>query len=147
MNHSAHTLLAKRQEQEKDRLAAQLASLLQQHKSLQEDVDDALKKISSIEDQLQDSIRLGITGTQLMAMENARQEHASRRKSLALQIEELREEERQLRQQMLACENKGKAHTRAQENIDRQQKRRSERIDQQRIDDMMAQRIGRENGQ
>jgi len=59
----------------------------------------------------------------------------------------LREQERGLRQQMLTCENKGKAHTRAQEKLDRQQERRSERIAQQRIDDLMAQRLGRETGQ
>jgi urease gamma subunit len=146
MNPSAHTLLAKRQEQERDRLAAQLATLLQQHRSVQEAIDTAVKNMSMIEAQLQDSFRRGMTGAELMAMESARQEQAARRESLTLQVEDLREEEHRLRQQMLDCENKGKAHTRAQEKLDHQQELHAERVAQQRLDDMMARRLGREGG-
>lgn len=146
MKPSAHTLLAKRQEQERDRLAAQLSTLLQQHKSVQENLDMAVKNMAIIEAQLQDSFTRGVTGAELMAMESARHEQAARRKSLSQLIAQLQEQEKLLRRQMLAYENKGKAHIRAQENIDRRQERRADRIAQQKIDDMMAQRLGRKVG-
>lgn len=144
MNISPHMLLAKRQEQERDRLATELADLLLQHKSMQEAIEAALKEQSGIEEQLRHSFSAGMTGSQLVAMECARQELVARRESLATQCEQLRAQERELRQQMLACENKGKAHARAQEKLDREEERRSERIAQQRLDDLMAQRPGRE---
>ena len=147
MNASPHVLLAKRQEQERDRLATELAGLLLQHKSMQEDIAATLEEQAGIEGQLQHSFSAGMTGSQLVAMECARQELVARRESLILACEQLREQERDLRQQMLACESKGKAHTRAQEKLDRQVERRSERVAQQRLDDLMAQRLGREAGQ
>jgi len=146
MKPSAHILLAKRQEQERDRLAAQLSTLLQQHKSVQDNLDMAVKNMAIIEAQLQDNFTRGVTGAELMAMESARHDQTARRKSLSQLIEQLQEQERLLRRQMLAYENKGKAHIRAQENIDRQQERHADRIAQQKIDDMMARRLDRKVG-
>lgn len=143
MNTSAHILLAKREEQERDRLATELAALLLQHKSMQEDINAATRDISDIETQLQHSFAGGMKGSQLMAMECARQELMTRCETLSFQCDQLRDQERQLRQRMMACENKGKAHTRAQAKLDMQMERRSDRIAQQRIDDLMAQRLNR----
>lgn len=143
MSPSAHILLAKRQEQERDRLASELATLLLQHKSMQEDIDAATRDISGIEAQLQHSFADGMKGSQLVAMECARQELMARCETLSFQCDQLRNQERQLRQQMMNCENKGKAHTRAQAKLDQQMERRSDRIAQQRIDDLMAQRLNR----
>ncbi len=147
MNASPHELLAKRQEQERDRLASELAGLLLQHKSMQDAIEATVEEQASIEGQLQHAFSAGMTGAQLVSMECARQELIARRESLMLSCEQLREQERGLRQQMLSCENKGKAHTRAQEKLDRQVERRSERVAQQQLDDLMAQRLGREAGQ
>lgn len=146
MNASPHVLLAKRQEQARDRLATELASLLLLHKSMQEDIETTVQEQSSIEAQLQHAFSAGITGSQLMAMECGRHELIARRESLMLQCEQLREQERDLRQQMLACENKGNAHTRAQEKLDLQVERHAERVAQQGLDDLMARRLGREAG-
>ena len=147
MNASPHVLLAKRQEQERDRLATELAGLLLQHKSMQEGIEATVKEQSGIEEQLQHAFSAGMTGSQLVAMEFARQDLIASRESLTLACEQLREQERGMRQPMLACENKGKAHTRAQEKLDHQMERRSERAAQQRLDDLMAQRLGRGAGQ
>ena len=147
MSNSPHVLLAKRQEQERDRLAAELAGLLLQHKSMQEEIEATLKEQSTIEAQLQHGFSAGMTGSQLVGMECARQELTTRRELLAQQCQELREQEQVLRQQMLACENKSKAHMRAQEKLDHQQERRSDRMAQQRLDDLMAQRRALETGQ
>ena len=146
MTISPHMLLAKRQEQERDRLATELANLLLLHKAMQEDIEAARKEQSDIEAQLKHAFSVGMPGSQLVAMECARQESIARRESLSLQCEQLRGQERDLRQQMLICENKGKAHAQAQEKLDRHEKRRSERAAQQQLDDLMAQRLGREAG-
>jgi len=65
MNSSPHIIMAQRQEQERDRLATELAGLLLQHQSMREDIEATLKEQASIEEQLRHAFSDGMTGSQL----------------------------------------------------------------------------------
>lgn len=135
-----HIVLAKLEEKEKLRLTNRLSDIVAERDKLQRAMEDACARLQDIEGRRRQGFSSGIKGADLIALSMAEQEQLMLKAALNEQLAALRESEKEVIRQMLACENKSKVYARVQQKQDDRQVRLANRSEQQKLDDVMAHR-------
>jgi len=135
-----HTILSRLEDSKCNHLLSELAALAGRRDQLMSELEASMLRDLGIEKRRHRPCGHSVKASELAALETARHEEAYLKDAISGQLLILKEEEKKLKQKILASMNKSGAYGSITDKENRVQKRMSAHAEQKAIDDLMANR-------
>jgi len=135
-----HIILSRLEDSKCNHFMAELAALANRHNQLMSELEASALRHLEIEKCRHRPHGHGIKASELAVLETARHEETSLKDAISGQLLALKEEEKELKQKILASMNKSGAYGSITDKENRVQKRKSAHTEQKAVDDLMANR-------
>lgn len=138
-------VLLQLEDQKGSELSLRLAELAKRRTAMMRAIEQADSRLLEVIRQREMLSRETTTALELSTLEAERQQEQGRKSRLLQELEMITVEENELRVEILTCMSKSRAYTKLLENEKKLQQKHASRVEQQSIDDLMAQRRVRED--